>query len=129
MDKYKQQKFKRDNDCTYGLRNDQKYKNNNKIYIPNNFQNNLYRDTNHTFHNNYWFSSLFPIFICFISTCCRSLKVSLAMTLIYSLYSGLSLGGVFSLFTKCTKVSICSNLPRVKIERNHGTFVKDNVDQ
>ena len=52
MDKYKLQKFKRDNDCTYGLRNDQKHKNNNKIYIPNNFQNNLYRDTNHTFHNN-----------------------------------------------------------------------------
>ena len=30
MGKYKQKKLKRDNDCTSGFRNDQKYKSNNK---------------------------------------------------------------------------------------------------
>ena len=36
MDKYKQQKFERDNDCTYGFWNDQKYKNKKKLYLRKN---------------------------------------------------------------------------------------------
>ena len=34
--KYKQLKLKRVNDCTYGFRNDQKYKNNKKLHLRKN---------------------------------------------------------------------------------------------